>query len=165
MRWRGKRLPLPERWVRSEVTITASPERVWRVLSDFERYAEWNPLIVRVVGAARAGARLRASVRAPGRRLVTLSPRVVGWEEGRELRLRARLGPAWLLEADHRFIIRPAGEGGSVRFEHSERFSGLLVLALSGLLKRDLARGFAEMNEALRARVEAWVGPAAGSAR
>ena len=42
----------------------------------------------------------------------------------------------------------------TVRFQHSERFSGILVGFLRASLDRDTQRGFEDMNRALKLRVE-----------
>ena len=48
---------------------------------------------------------------------------------------------------------------GTTDFEHSERFSGLLVGVMSKTLDRDTKPGFENMNEKLKERVEAlWQG-------
>ena len=41
--------------VHSEIQINAAPEHVWEVLTNFERYPEWNPYIVKASGTLVAG--------------------------------------------------------------------------------------------------------------
>ena len=40
------------RELRAEIEIAAPPERVWRVLSDFDAYPDWDPFIRSIVVAA-----------------------------------------------------------------------------------------------------------------
>lgn len=47
----------------TQVVIAAPPERVWAILVDGSRYAEWNPEIFRIDGNLTAGARITAQVR------------------------------------------------------------------------------------------------------
>jgi uncharacterized protein YndB with AHSA1/START domain len=62
--------------------IDAPAERVWRVVTDFARYPEWNPFIVRAAGEQRVGARLELTITAPDVRAVTFRPRVLDLEPG-----------------------------------------------------------------------------------
>lgn len=31
--------------IKTSVAINSSKERIWQILTDFERYSEWNPLL------------------------------------------------------------------------------------------------------------------------
>jgi uncharacterized protein YndB with AHSA1/START domain len=41
--------------LRTEIEIAASPQRVWKILTEFERYEEWNPFIRKAAGRAKEG--------------------------------------------------------------------------------------------------------------
>ncbi len=47
--------------IHTEIEINVSAEKVWRVLTDFPAYDEWNPFVRRVEGEVRVGARLHVS--------------------------------------------------------------------------------------------------------
>jgi len=72
----------------------------------------------------------------------------------RELRWLGRLGLPRLFDGEHIFQIEPLGSTRA-RFIQRERFRGLLVPLMARSLNRDARRGFEEMNQALRARVNA----------
>ena len=140
------------RELRSEIAIDAPPERVWQVLTAFGAYPEWNPFIRSIEGEAKVGSRLKIRIEPPGARGMTFRPTVRAAEPARELRWLGRLFVPGLVDGEHRLALEPLA-GGRSRFIQSERFSGLLV----GLLGRTLAateRGFEQMNEALKRRVE-----------
>ena len=101
--WRGAM-----REIRTEIEVDAPVERVWRVLTDFQDFGEWNPFIVRAEGEPRRGERLAVTIRPPGRKATTFRPTVVAHEPNRELR--------WLGRVDSRHLRRRArspGEGPS----------------------------------------------------
>lgn len=137
----------------TEIDIDASAQRVWAVLSDFASYPNWNPFIRSVVGAPRQGARLRIAVQPSGGKLMRFSPVVLTADAGRELRWLGRFLLPGVFDGEHRFVIEQLSSG-KVRFQQSERFSGLLVGPLRASLDRDTRRGFEEMNRALKARAE-----------
>jgi hypothetical protein len=82
-------------------TLRASPDRVWSVLADWRRYAEWMPDVawVRQVGSGQ-GASLRLAVRTKvlGVPLVTDEMAVTQWD------------PPRLMAIEHRGLVRGGGE-------------------------------------------------------
>ena len=138
--------------LRADLEIEASGEHVWRVLSDFAAYPEWNPFIPRIDGEIRPGARLEVSIQPPGAKGMTFRPTVLKAEPNRELRWRGRLWIPGLFDGEHAFTIEP-NAASRVRFIQSETFTGLLVPLVSGTLEATL-RGFEDMNRALKRRVE-----------
>ena len=84
---------------------------------------------------------------------MTIHPVLIRVIPGRELRWRGHLFVRGLFDGEHVFEIRPQGDGTFLFVQH-EYFSGLLIPLLENMLKTDTARGFAGMNEALKARAE-----------
>lgn len=140
------------RELHTEIDIAAPPERVWDVLTDFGAYPEWNPFIRSIDGEPRVGSRLKLRIQPPGARAMTFRPTVRAAEPARELRWLGRLVLPRLVDGEHRLALEPL-EGGRTRFIQSERFSGLLVVLLTKTLTAT-ERGFEQMNEALKRRVE-----------
>jgi hypothetical protein len=140
------------REVRSEIEIDAPPESVWRVLTDFAAYPDWNPFIRRIEGSPTEGSQLRVRIEPPGGRGMTFKPTVLAAEPNRELRWLGRVVLPKIFDGEHRFTLEPAGEGRT-RLAQSEAFSGVLVPILGRMLSATV-HGFEEMNQALKARVE-----------
>jgi hypothetical protein len=139
--------------LRSEIEIGAPPERVWRVLTDFAAYPEWNPFIRRVSGRPEVDERLVVRMRPSGTRGMTFRPTVMKVEPSRELRWLGHLLVPGIFDGEHIFEIEEL-EQDRVRFVQREVFKGLLVPLLARSLDRDTQRGFEEMNRALRERIE-----------
>ncbi|MCL4461463.1 MAG: SRPBCC domain-containing protein [Nitrospirae bacterium] len=139
--------------VETEIEIRAPLAHLWKILTDFSRYEEWNPLIVRAAGPLVAGSRIRISVRLPERKTMDFCPTLVVLEEERELRWRGSLGVPGLFSGEHAFIVTER-EGGILQFVHRERFRGLLVPFLSRRWFERVRHGFEGMNDALKARTE-----------
>ena len=146
------------RTLRTEIEIDAPPERVWQVLTDFASYPDWNPFIQRIAGPLDTGARLEVRIAPPEGRAMTFKPIVQEVEEARELRWLGRFLLPGLFDGEHSLRIEPLADGRS-RFVQSERFSGLLVGLFGSTLDKTV-RGFEQMNEELRRRVEAGAAPA-----
>jgi hypothetical protein len=135
------------------VDIDAPPAVVWAVLTDTAAYPEWNPFVRELSGDLVADGRLRVRIGPPGRRAVTLRPRIVRIEPEHELTWLGRLLLPRLFDGRHSFVLEARPDGGT-RFTQSEHFRGVLV-PLMGRLLRSTGQGFEAMNQALRARSEA----------
>lgn len=139
------------RRIQTSIDIDASADAIWRVLVDFAAYPEWNPFIRRLVGDAKVGARLEVTAQPEGRKPMTFKPTVLIAAPSRELRWRGRVLMPGIFDGEHAFIIEPQAKG--CRLRHEETFSGLLV-PLFGAMLADTARSFANLNDALKRRVE-----------
>ena len=133
--------------------ISASPERVWAVLSDLSTWPSWHPAITAFTGTAAAGERLRFTARSPeGGGAFTLTPRVLAAEPARLLRWRGHFLVPGLFDATHEFMLEPTRGGTQVT--QRERFSGALTKLLASTIRRT-ERDNARANAALRAITEA----------
>jgi hypothetical protein len=138
--------------IHSETAIEGTADEVWRVLSDFASYPEWNPGMEQVQGDAKVGTRLHIRFRLNGGRVMTMKPTVLVAEPGRELRWLGRLLMPGIFDGEHRFEIDETAPG-RVRFVQGERFKGLMVPFLRKLIEVDTAATFTNVNAALAARV------------
>ena len=137
----------------SQIDIDASPQQVWRLLTDLSAYPEWNPFIVRAEGRVEVGSRLTLRMQPVGGRPATLRPTIVQADEGSCLRWRGSVGVRGILDAEHVFRIT-ARDGGRSRLHQNEHFTGLLVPLLAKSLHRTTRPAFDAMNEALKSRAE-----------
>ena len=140
------------RELETTVEIDAPPAAVWRVLTDFRTYGEWNPFIRSIEGRVQEGERLTVRLEPPGGRGMTIKPTVLAAEPERELRWKGRLMIPGLFDGEHIFRIEPI-DGQRSRFVQGERFTGILVGFVKGILGKTEA-GFEQMNAALKRRVE-----------
>ncbi len=124
------------------VEIQASPDRVWAVMRDIERWPEWTPTVTSVHRVDRGPLAVgsRARIRQP--KLPPAEWRVTELDDGRSFTWVTR-GPGVRVTARHWV---EANEGGS-RATLSLRFSGLF-----GPLVARLTRGLNERHVALEAR-------------
>jgi hypothetical protein len=169
---RSRRGPAPGWWPRaralgnrlfhrpleSEIVVEASPDRVWRVLTEFSAYPDWNPFISWVSGEARPGGPLRAvalPARGPG---FAFSAWVTAARPARELSWTGQLVFPWLFHGHHYFLIEERPGGGTL-LRHGEVLGGLLVPLLGAVMAAWMLPGFSRMNQALKARAEMPSGP------
>jgi hypothetical protein len=135
------------------IDIDAPAERVWQVVSDFARYGDWNPFIVRASGKPRVGERLDITIAAPGMKPVSFRPRVLDVEPGRLIRWKGELKLPGLFDGRHALIVDPL-DGGRSRFTTHEDVTGIL-LPFAGKVMTASQQGFELMARALKEHAEA----------
>lgn len=128
--------------VRAEIEIDAPVERVWRILKDFDRYADWNPFSPRVETTLRIGDPIHLHVRLLGKRLVHRVETVTRNERytlGWEMKLLAR----FLLHAE-RVQTLVAIDESRTRYATEDCFTGWLRPLVLALFGRAVQRGFSD---------------------
>ena len=140
------------RLVRTEAVIPASAERVWAVLTDFSRYAEWNPLNTSAKGEGRLGARIPMTIfnpLEPGKPM-QMTMTISMFEPGKAL---AWVGSIPLIfRGEHSFVLTP--EVGGTRMEHSEALSGLIARRITAeRVSQKFVPAYEAMNRALAERL------------
>lgn len=140
--------------VHTETTINASPEAVWAAISDFDRYPEWNPLMVKVAGRPVEGARMEwtSVIENAARDYNATIERAV---PNRELAWTGPVAsvPRALFWGHHQLIIEERS-GGSVQFVNTEGFGGIATLVVRGFLQNEVRKAYEAHNAALKARAE-----------
>jgi hypothetical protein len=141
------------RELHSDILINAPAERVWQIVTDLERYADWNPFIPRASGRIAPGERIRIEVQPAGLKPVRFRPKVLHVEPGRSFYWEGRLALPGLFTGRHHFELHQNG-GGSVRFVQWEQFSGLLLPLIWRRIAEPTRQGYHLMNAAVKQRAE-----------
>lgn len=139
--------------VRSEIEINSYPESVWKILTDFATYDQWNPFINQIIGLPTEGSKIDIYIETPSGKNRKYSPTITKVEEGRELRWFGKSFLPGFLNAEHIFTIEEL-QPESVRFIQREVFDGLLTRFFGKGLDTDVMQGFQDMNDALKKRAE-----------
>lgn len=141
------------------IEIAAPAEGVWEILTDVERYGEWNPFTSKAETNLEIGSGVELYVRL-GPLKLWQSERVEAVDPPSLLAWSTEMGAPWLLSARREQRLEALSES-SCRYVSTDAFNGLLtplVVLLFGALIR---RGFNAMAVALKERAES--AAAAGS--
>jgi hypothetical protein len=144
------------------IEIDAKPDRVWRHLSAFQHYGEWNPFITAVDGQPVVGEKIIATLRlktADGRNQANhiITPRIVKVELENEIRWEHGTWFPGMLSFEH--WLRITQRKGGVKLHQVMRVEGLLTAVLKDDYFAMFREGFEAMNSALKLRVEALEAP------
>lgn len=138
--------------LQTEITIDATPQTVWGVLTNLDQYPDWNPFVVSSEGAVEVGAKLVNRMVAPGGRAMTIKPTVTAVEEGRVYEWLGHLLVPGIFDGRHRFEIETTAT--ATRFKQMEFFTGALVRPLRKMIDGSTHDGFIAFNDAIKARAE-----------
>jgi hypothetical protein len=139
--------------IKTEILISASPDRIWTILLDFEKYPSWNPFIKYIKGTAASGSQLKVRIQPPGSKAMIFKPKILALEAPKELRWVGHLLFSGLFDGEHSFKIVD-NKNGTSTFIHSESFQGILIPLFKKQLNSNTKEGFELMNERLKEMAE-----------
>ena len=143
--------------IRSEpVTIEAPVETVWQVLTDFDRYGDWNPFTPHVKADLAMGARVDMRVAMGGYRLKQTEV-ICAVDPPTRLAWRTIIGARWLLRAVREQRLEALSDR-TCRYTTSDEFKGVLMPLVILFTGGFVRRGFNAVALALKRRAEAEVG-------
>ena len=140
------------KFLKTEIKINASPERVWSILTDLEKYAEWNPFIKKAKGTVRAEQRLEVLISPPNGKEMLFKPVVKSVIENSEFIWLGRFLFPGIFDGEHIFNLESLD--GQTLLVQKENFRGILVPMMWNSLDTDTRAGFELMNKALKERAE-----------
>jgi hypothetical protein len=143
-------LDRPSRTIQTAVTVEASRETVWRILTDFEDYSRWNPLMTAAEGDARLGAHIDVDIHPPDSNVQELSPEITILRPNRKLAWMSREVLPGISDREYEVILDPLGDD-RVRVVMHKRFEGILIPFTSTAEEQV---GLVLMAEALKRRAE-----------
>ena len=137
---------------RNEIEIQSTSEKVWEVLTDFDKYPEWNPLLCRAEGKLAVGEKVDLRVRSASNDMNLLCT-VTVVEPNRQFSWKFHVVLPFLFRGEHFFKIEPIDEH-KVRFIDREVFHGLLVPLQAKNLETNAKPAMLAMGKALKQRAE-----------
>ena len=143
--------------IEHDIAIDASADEVWKVLTDFGSYPEWNPYIRFIEGDAdgelEIGDTITIEITQENFASLRLQPTIARFKERRTLGWHGTILVPGFHETDHYFEIEPQPDGRS-HLHHAEEFRGWLAGLMDAEEQRAPTRdAFRAMNEALAERV------------
>jgi hypothetical protein len=113
----------------TKIDIRATPERIWKLLTDAADFPRWNSTVSKIAGTIAAGEQLAIQVpAAPGR---TFKPKVTQLDAGRSMTWSDGFAP--MFKGVRTFTLTPNGDG-STAFAMVEVLSGVMLPMIKGSL-------------------------------
>lgn len=139
---------MAQKEIKTQIYIKAKPEKLWRILTEFSKYPEWNPFLKSIVGNMEVGQKIKVVTPT-----MTFKPTLLVYEANKLLQWKGRLLIDGIFDGVHSFIIQDNLDGTSTLI-HKEEFNGILVGPFSKKIENEIKPGFISMNEKLKERAE-----------
>ena len=142
------------RELRAEIHISAPIQQVWRVLSDFDHWKDWNPMVNQASGTASVPSKLKLTMRGlDSKDAMKYEPIVVEVDPPKYLRWRATMMSGFMFTNDRVFELKE--KYGGTEVINREEFSGLMVPLFWKKMNQFVVPMLEKMNNALKDRMEA----------
>lgn len=139
--------------LKAEVRILSSADTVWSVISDFSRYSDWNPIIKRIKGELKLGAKLEIHLTTVGGKTRIYYPEVTKVEPPNEIRWYGKFFFSGIFSGERILTIENISEN-EVVFINKEIFSGIGVKFTPKKMENDIISSFESMNNSLKNLIE-----------
>jgi len=139
--------------IETHIIVDCTPEKIWDILTNFEKYESWNPFMTKVEGDAKLGAKIKVQIRTMRGKQRIYHPIITRFEINKELRWKGKSFLPGIFDGERIFLIDKTADN-KVAFFHKELFSGLGVKLVGNKLDENLGEGFEKMNLALKKRAE-----------
>jgi S-(hydroxymethyl)glutathione synthase len=136
--------------IKTTIKINATPQTVWSVMDDLQRYPEWNHLTPDLAGRTTVGSIVRGTLTKQGAPQVPIGPTINAIVGAREFRWLTNV-PGF--RAEHYFLLQPTSEGGT-ELTHCEDFDGEAIAQRWAGIEATSPPAFNGMNRDLKARAE-----------
>jgi hypothetical protein len=137
----------------TSIEIGATPQKIWQILTNFEKISDWNPFISNVEGDLKSGNKLSISLQLPESINIKYRPYVQKAEPYNEIRCLSSLLFPGILDSEYTLALMPIDDKRTFLLQ-IENFKGILLPIIWAEIETKLKSGFQNMNQALKQKVE-----------
>lgn len=136
--------------VKTEIDISAPPAKVWSILTDIDKWQDWNPTVNGSQGQASVGSTLSITMigKEEGKDGPKYSPTIIQLDEPNYFHWRAHMMAGFIFTNEKIIELEETDTG--TRVTHSETFKGLMAAMMKGQMEKGVPPMLNMMNDALK---------------
>ncbi len=140
--------------VSTEIDIQASPEKVWSILTDIDKWHKWSPTINASSGDAAVGSTVTITMmsKEAGKDGPKYNPTFLRLDEPNTFHWRAHMMAGFIFTNDKIIELEKTDTG--TKLTHKETFKGLMAAMMKGQMDKGVPPMLNMMNEALKELAE-----------
>lgn len=138
--------------IETSIKINSKADKIWKELTNFDEYKNWNPFIIDIIGELGENKILKIIVKMNDLKTMSFKPKILKCNKKQELRWLGKLLFSGIFDGEHYFLIKENIDG-TCTFIQGEKFSGVLIPFSKNTIL-NTKKSFETMNEKLKKRVE-----------
>ena len=140
--------------IKTEISISAPPEKVWNIISNIDQWYQWSPIIKSSKGKAEIGAELNITMigKEEGGSGPQYNPVITKLKAPEYFQWRAHMMEGFIFTNDK--ILKLEKTKSGTRVIHIETFKGLLAPIFCGQMEKGVPPMLNAMNKALKELAE-----------
>ena len=140
--------------IKTEIDISASPAKVWNIITDIDKWQEWSPIINASQGESAIGSQLSITMisKEAGKDGPQYNPVITQLKEHSYFHWRAHMMAGFVFTNDKILILKETQNG--THLTHIETFKGMMAPLMSGSVDKNVPAMLDSMNQALKELAE-----------
>ncbi|MEP4473823.1 MAG: SRPBCC domain-containing protein [Lentilitoribacter sp.] len=140
--------------IESEIEIAAPVDKVWQVVTEIEKWSDFNSAINASTGIVSLGSAHSVTMRGenPGEVGPQYAPKIISFDEGKSYRWRAVMGAGIIFTNDKVFELQATDDGTLLK--QTEVSNGMMLPLMKGFMQEGVPLILDEMNQAFKAEAE-----------
>ena len=140
--------------IKTEIEISAPPSKVWKLITDIDKWQEWSPIINASKGEAVVGSKLTITMmgKEEGKDGPKYNPIITQLKEPHYFHWRAHMLAGFIFTNDKIFELEETPTG--TKLTHTETFKGFVTPLFKGQMEKGVPPMLNAMNKAIKEMAE-----------
>ncbi len=140
--------------VKTEINISAPPDKVWSIITDINKWQDWSPIINASQGESSIGSKLSITMmsKEEGKDGPKYNPVITELKQPNYFLWRAHMMSELVFTNEKIFEMKETATG--THLTHTETFKGLMAPLMAGSVEENVPGMLDSMNKALKELAE-----------
>jgi hypothetical protein len=134
----------------TSIIIDSSLTTVWKELTNFKDYPQWNPIVGKLEGEMKVGSKISTFIVPLNK---TYFPTLLCYKQNSELVWQGTQGAKFLMAGKHYYKLKSISEN-QTELLHGEYFTGIFAYFIPSSLLQKMKTVFEQHNILIKQRIE-----------
>lgn len=134
--------------IKTEIIIHANPEKIWKLITEFDKYPKWNSFMLQVWGEPKLGSKIRVIAKIPNGPKMFFKAKISNVQTNKEFSWKGNVFMDSIFLGEHYFKLDKIDENKTLLI-HGENFTGFFLPLFKYVLSGS-KDGFELMNKQIK---------------